>query len=399
MKNSRFSTLTTLSVLGLLMSLGACKDPQTFSANTSDVFENQNRDHYKQADKVLQADYLFVMDYSSGDNIEEKRDALYSSFAGFTDALNEENIDYHIGIVDGGFQSHPSNLASYSATMNALNNNFITKGFFTSKMSGSLSENLINEVENVGEALNPNRFLPLETAEKVLNAQQSKFLRPGSQLVYVFVSDEDDQALTNLSSNRTPDYYIKRLKKFKSHGDYISSRAIVAGVAENCDAMDRFATPGLRIAEVSKALDSKNKEADCVYSDFSDTLQDLAKNISRPTKRFALRAEPVQKSIRVLLNGQNIPASNRWYYEGSTNEIVFLGTPPNFSETVDIQFDVMFTLSNTPLLESIEVEVNGQSVQKSDTNGWSYLTKENRIVFNGNSLEDNSTVVVRYQPQ
>lgn len=390
MKNYRFSTTNILGFLGVLALLGACKDPKTFTPNSNESFVNHDRDYYRQASALLQADYLFVMDYSAGPAIQTKRENLYDSFSDFTETLLDSDIDYRIGFVDGGIQAtNPDRFA-------AVNSDFIVDNFFTSSMSSSLTQNLVNEVERVGEALQPNWFVPMESAEKVLKNQGSSFLRDSAQLVYVFISDEDDQAHTRLNSNRTENYYIERLKKFKSHPSYISSRAIVAGTDAQCPLQNtQFSAAGTRIANISKELDSVKSESVCIYDNFASTLEDLARNITRPTTRFALKATPVQDTIRVTENGKNVPASGNWYYEN--NEIIFLkGKEPDFDASLEITYDVLFALKGSPNPNSIEVEVNGKTVPRSNSNGWSYVAGENRIAFHGNSLPSGANVLVRY---
>ncbi len=384
-------------VLGLWLIASACSDnnaPTTYVASTTDYFVNDSGDHYNQANQILQGDYVFALNMSR--SMSTYRDNLFNNMGRFADHLRNQSIDYRIAFVQGTTQS---------------TNPIIPSGFLGSVLTPStnstLETQILNQIYRVGTDLAPNQMVMLEATRRSMNSMVSSFVRPSAQLIYVFVSDEDDttSSYTVGGPSVAVDSYSVALKAHKSNPSYINARAVVLGQSVDCplDSGSYSQSAGTRIANLATLLESADtsKAVRCLSDDFSDTLEDLAVNVTRNTNRFTLQNRPVPSSIVVLVNGVSVPSSGNWTYQAATNEIVFEeASKPDFGDTLDIRYDIYFTLSQAPVESSIEVRVNNSVVTRDNTNGWSYIEADNRIQFNGSAKpSDSAEIRVIYQPR
>jgi hypothetical protein len=387
------SYLSTLSFVIFAGLMGCNEQPKTFVPGLTDAFVSDTGIALSTASAVYQADYVFVLDYSS--SMRDKRDALLSKMGNFVDILRSEDIDYRIGFVYGSAHGL-GRYGSLDEKLSNISSSFVAP-FLDGSADGSLESSILDQVYCAGdpECLPPNTPVFLESAARTMEAEGSEFNRDGSQLVYVFVSDQDDEGDSVLSSGRTVGYYVNRLKAVKSHSSYVSARAYVAGGA-SCGVRSGDAD-GARLAAVAQQLDAIHSDTrGCVYDESASQLENLARNVTKPTDRFALGSRPRMGTITVRVNGVS---NSDWSYVSATNEIVFSIAPPD-SASIDISYEVAYTLSRTPKAGTIKVTVNGASVAENSSNGWSYVSGENRIQFHGSAQPgDGAKVLVSYEVQ
>jgi len=391
--NTTAGKYTYRSVLGALMlaSLVACEQPKTFVPGLTDAFVADTGVSLATASSVYQADYVFVLDYSW--SMRNKREALANKLGNFVDALQSKDIDYRIGFVYGTAQGL-GQYGSLSSKLDAIAQNFVAP-FIDGSAGGALEGSMLDQVAASGEPNSPNTPVFLESSVITLNNEASSFLRAGSQLVISFISDRDDAGDTILNSNRTVEYYKTALKALKSSPSYISARAFVPG-GTGC-AVKSGDQAGTRLLQVAKGIDSVGADTQaCVYDGEMAMLDELAKDVTKPTDRFALGSRPMGSTIEVRVDG--VIASG-WTYVSATNEIVF-STPPAPSSSIEIRYQIAFTLSRTPKVASIQVTLDGNAISQDATNGWSYVSAENRIQFHGSaSPNDGSKILVTYEVQ
>ncbi len=393
MKFNSLSKAGLITALIMSASVGCKSDPQTFYSTTTDRFTAHLSDNYQQASQLLQADYMFILDYSysmsqNGGNTS-KIQTLLNSMEFFTSELETKGIDYKIGVVKG--------------TVHSNNEDQIASNFFSDVISrdttGSLLSSILSQLSPAGLPLSENTNYLLEAAKRTAAAQSSQFLRNGSQAVYVFVSDSDDRSQTNsgISGSKTPESYADALIASKNHFSYVSARAIVAGVGENCALRNGYDIAGVRLAETARLADSQASSASCIYNTFTESLADLARNVTRPTTRFTLRGNPVASSVRVFENGAEV-SRNRWTYSAATNEVIFQAQmEPAFNSQLEIIYDQLFTLKSKPKVETLSVSVNGTNLNSSQ---FSYVASENRIEFlNASKPSEGDDIRITYQAQ
>ena len=386
--------LTALLSVGFL---GACNEPTTFVPTNTEQFVYDNRDYYQQASKLLQADYLIVPDfsYSMTTSKADVEDALEE----FADYLDSTNVDYKVGFARGSTQS----AGFYEG---AIPSTFM--GSVLSKTSSASAQSLVAEKLSLLAGPNaPNLVLILETAAKVIQSQASSFLRESAQLVYVFISDSDDAGNTVLNSNRTTSYYVDQLSGAKSHIDYISARALVTQGTNTCPLAGNPAygyKAGTRLKSVASSLDASADSFLCLgqSDDLADSLKDLARDVSKPTRRFKVQADADPSSIQVRVNGSLVnPGASTWTFKANTNEVVFKNSAkPAESATVEITFDMIMTLERQPNLSSTVVTLNGQQVPQSNSSGWSINTNNLQIEFHGSWIPNSGDIIlVSYEVQ
>jgi hypothetical protein len=427
--------MKSLKLFGFLLSvwiIAACsKDPKTYATARIETFKIDSEDNYTQASKILQADYMFILDtsasmgFNSGNrsNVNaSKREEFLAGLDTFVDSLQTEGIDFRFGFIEGNVQA---------GDMSALTN----RGFYhnlvvTSDMSPSQINNSLDVLQDIGATLKPNTTVLLEAADKAMSNVGDSFIREGSQLVYLFVSDGDDgmkqpsplQYFPNLTSE---DEYANRLIAHKGSGTrdpaFVSARAIVAGVNTGCTPDPTFGeAPGIRLANTAKLIENKSRLASsssstvtasdvshCILrasTEFPTLLEQLARDVSKPTNVFQLQVPNVDfDSVKVYLNGSKItwasdPNPTPYTYKKNTgsNAIVITPTPPA-SATVKITYDQFFVLRTVPPNPSaIVVTANGTGISLSSTSGFTYNAAANRIEFHGSTFAQGTIIEVSY---
>ena len=389
----------TLLLSILLGGLSGCNQPTTFAPTNTDQFNADSGISLMQASQVMQADYLFVIDPSFSMSTSGALDSIESAMSSFATYLGSSGIDFKVGLANGG--THSMNSGSYvgQPSVSATANNFL--GSVLTPQSGTQIFNQVQtQVSGFGDPLQPDRTVPLAAARRVLTAQGSSFLRAGSQMVLVFVSDSDDESNTGNYSARVgfPTAvadYVTYFKSLKSDPSYISARAYVSCTPQSYNAY------GARIVQTAQQVDSLGVVPQCLASASSASLQNLARNVTRPTSRFALQSRPLSGTIVVTINGVVTPAAGNWSYASATNEIIFVsGHEPGASAQLQISYDSAYVLSHSPKVDTIAVTVDGVSVAQDASNGWSYVASENRIAFNGSAKPStNADIKVTYQVQ
>ncbi len=416
----------TLLIMNLLV-LGACsKDPQTYTTNRTDLFVVDNEDIYSQANQILQADYVFAidesasMDYNSGDpNIHSsKRAEFMAGLSSFTSTLRSSNIDYRIGFISGNVQQARVN--------DLLGRSFYKNILIDSIMSDSNENILINNLQSIGQTLNANTNVMLEATNQVMTQQKSNFLREGAQLIYLFISDTDDETNYYIGSNTSTTDYANKLVAQKGSATnipaFVNARAIVTGMNANCTPNGAYGeSPGYRLAETAQKIENKNKTtagfvanatlssvSHCILkasTEFPALLSTLARDVSKPTNLFKLQVKNVDSnSIEVSVDThdgrgpRSIPQStSSWIYLPGDNAVQF-ATPPAASSTIKLTYNQFYQLSAVPTeLNSLSVGLNGSLLQLSNSYGWSYDSVNNRILFNGLSVPNGTRIEVSYK--
>jgi len=367
--------------------------PETFVPSQTDKFDVYNADTYKQADSLLQADYVFVLDYSY--SMKDKSANIVQSMELFGDYLKEAGIDYRVGIINGNIHANQ---------VTTVSKNFL--GPILSLESHSEITSLISaQVEPIGADLNPNTNLLLESAHKTMLAKASQFLRPAAQLVYVFVSDSDDISDVRINENRAPEFYKTELSKHKSNNSYVSARSFTAGIADNCTPTSGIGgdSAGLRIAQTAQLLDASSDfqaaANGCVYSTTDEQLRNISRDVTKYEGRFLIRGTPLNQEIRVFVNNVEVPSEGNWAYHSANNELIFIeGKEPEKNASISIAYDQGFFLTRKPKLDTVEILVDGKSVPQSEGSGWTYIEEDNRIAFSTAAKPNNgSKILITYQ--
>lgn len=383
-----------LYLIAGLIGLAGCNDPKTFIPTNTDSFVFYEQDYYQQASQLLQADYLIVPDVSYSMRSSEAE--LENALDLFVSDLANSHIDYRIGIVRGTTQS----AGFYEGA--------IPSTFLGSVVKPGSNSSVRSKIANIWSSFfganGPNWVFILEAAKKTLQNKGSSFLRSTAQLVLVFISDSDD--LGNQELGRSNEHYANAFKAFKSNPDYLSARAFVTGIG-GCSLKGPSGygyKAGTRLSWVANAVDSLGDGTICLDDgeEMAVSLQDLAQDVTKKTKRFKLQAQPVPGSVSVSVGGSNTPqdhANYGWNYNESKNEIVFDQAIPSGS-SLQITYDMVMKLSRQPRLESMVVLLNGNDVPQSNSNGWNYNSGTKELRLTGSySASHSDKIVVNYEVQ
>lgn len=397
-----FYTRVALIMLSLAvpLSMSSCgKDPKTFTPQSVEVFTTDNKDRYTTADKLLQADYIFVMDFGFSMSTRNKKDEFLSSLYDFVNSLRAQGVDYRIGLVNGNVHAD-----QYST----LSSDFLGGIFIDASMSGSEQNSLLGQLNAIGRPLQKNTNLLVGSAIWTMNSQSSNFIRPGSQLVYVFVSDTDDQTRARGLTSKNNQQLADTLIAYKGSTDFVNARSIVVGYDKDgasCNGNVSYGeTDGDILADVARRIEggtaTTNSVSSCILNgNFPATLDDLAKDVRTPTDHFQLQSPGVDSStIVVYING--IDTRNSYYsfqYYPNTNSIKI--TPaPDHNALVEIHYEQFYKLSGSPNPDRMTVKINGTEVPRSSSNGWTYNSAYSRLEFHGTYVpHDGDKITVDYQ--
>jgi hypothetical protein len=383
-----------LMIMGGLLALTACNnDPKTFVPTNTEKFTFYEQDYYQQAQNVLQGDYLIVPDMSYSMNTSKS--TLLNALDQFASDLADENIDYRVGFVQGTVQS------------NGFAQQYVPSTFLGSILDTSANSVLRDEVAgklaDLAKPNAPNWPFLLEAAKKTLDANKSTFLRSAAQLIYVFISDQDDMGNSQISG-RTNSFYAQALKGFKSNAAYVSARAFVYTGSGGCVASGNGKATGTNLMAVSSSINAAGASSVCLTnaSSMAASLENVARNVTRPTTRFKLQALPVAGSIAVRIGGAYTPqnsGSYPWSYSSASNEIIFSGNPVPAGATLAIEYDMVVKLARSPRVDTMVVTLNGGIVPQG-ANGWQYNASTRELVLGGGfAPQHGDTILVNYQVQ
>jgi hypothetical protein len=246
----------------------------------------------------------------------QEQTALSQNFNAFINFANAQQIDYQIAVtttdVDGGEDgrfvpvsggtrivtplTQPSPDAVFSANANV-------------GTSGSASEAGLEAA-----------YLAL--SNPLINAHNAGFLRSDAVLSLIFVSDEEDQ------SQNSVDFYVSfflSIKGFRNTNLFTAS-SIVGDAPNGCSGPGGSADEGLRY--IAAANRTGGIFQSICTSDWSQALEDLSTTAFGFKSRFFLSNQPVIPTIKVFIDGVEIPAAGaggtvNWIYDFGTNSINF----------------------------------------------------------------------------
>ena len=293
-----------------------------------------SRDHFEQLPEA-KVDILFVIDDSC--SMSEEQSSLSANFDAFIRFADAQNIDYQMGVtttdVDGG--GPEGRLLPLSGT---------TQQRIVTPFTQPSPETVFGQNVNVG--INGSAFEQgLEAAYKALSpphvfGHNNGLLRADAVLSLIFVSDEEDQSPNNV------DFYINfflSIKGFRNTNLFTAS-SIVGDSPGGCNGPGGGADDGARYVQVAQRTGGVFQSI--CSSDWSRSLEDLSTSAFGFKSRFFLQNQPVIQTLRVVVDGQEIPATSpqgtiNWTYDYATNSVNF--TPfatPEPGAQIDVEYAV-----------------------------------------------------------
>ncbi len=284
------------------------------------VIETKTQTDIYQQTNAASIDILWVVDNSP--TMVDDQQRIASAFNNFISVFNNSGLDYQMAIVS-------TDMTSPDQSGNLLGNPKVIKADDSDPVAEFKSNIILPSTGNPKEE-------GLRAARTAIKFHGSDFIRSDASLAIIFISDEDDHSVGEIN------YYARFFMSLKGPGNErkIKIAAIVGDKDSGCQIGNVYVDPGTRYIELVEYTDGVFVS---LCSDFSATLVNLANSISGLRRKFALSKTPVVSTIKVKVNGEDIPQdeTNGWVYESQTNSIFFKGyyIPPAKSK-VSIFYEV-----------------------------------------------------------
>jgi len=316
--------MKTLGAMAMAVFAAACS-PQKFG------LQEESQTFGQKVEYSTEVDVLLVIDTST--SMTEHQQKLSDQMPGFVSALNKTGLSYRIAVT----------------TMDVGNGG--ARGRFISG-PGSVPAVLTNLTPNLVSVLQQRLVLGEagSTVERGLEAmrlaltppntqyENAGFLRDGSLLVVIFLSDEEDK-----SANQDYVGFLNALRPPLKSGER-SWVANFMGVLPNdpfCNtARWNLSSPGTRYAALAQ---SSNGRSESICSgDLRLAVDKIKARIIEIVTEYSLGDRKANKStIRVYINGKILAesAENGWTYNEDRNSITFHGTGvPAPGSTIHVDF-------------------------------------------------------------
>jgi hypothetical protein len=281
-------------------------------------------------------DILWVIDNSG--SMLTKQQNLATSFNSFMNLFTSKNYDFRMTIVTTDTYATPGGQnGNFQGTPTVISNSTpsFSTVFQTNVVVGSTGAADAKGLDAINLALSSAKLAGVNTG----------FIRSDAHLAVIILSDADDNDSTATAASTHA--FLKTLKPNTIDANTGRERESFSVHA----AIDDQTNPG---------------PTPCAGSEDGVKFRQLA-NLANGTR-------------------MDICASN--FSSGLTN----------LSESI-ASFISQVLLKSTPQVDTIEVAINGAAIAKNSTNGWSYQSTGNKIIFHGTAIPaDNASISVTYIP-
>ncbi len=291
-------------------------------------------------------DILWVIKNSG--TMYTKQQLLASGFSSFISNFTQGNFDYQMGVITGDLtasgqggilQGAPSILIPTTPSLSSVFATNVEVGD-----TGSFNQTPFDATE-----------LGLGTA--LLSGANSGFIRSGAQLAVIFVSDSDMDYSTATPSTTAANLYtfLNTLKPpvynltTEKYTPAFTVSAVIADDTRSDFVLNDCKFMGAPIYENGLAFESlvgmtAGSVAQICSSDFSSGLTTISNSIVQAITEIKLGRVPDTSTIVVTFNGVVVPqsSSNGWTYDSVNNQILFSGT--GIPQT-DTQINIDYTPS------------------------------------------------------
>jgi hypothetical protein len=296
---------------------------QTACSNGAASSFNVDQSSQNFGQKILynnKVDIVWIVDNSS--SMQQHQTRLSQQIPILVSALQNLKMDYHMVAITtsmgadgtgGQFLGAPAVLTSTTPNLQSLLASRILQGETGSNLERG--------------------FLSLETAlsPAYLANQGAGFLREDALLTVINLSDEDDKST---ESAATIANFLDKLKPAVTSGrkSWIFNFIGVLDSSSQCRTFNDYSEPGLKMMQLVD-ISGGTKESIC-SSNLAGAVSNIKARIVQILTDFYLADQPIEATIRVVVNGQLIEKSttNGWSYfqDGSKFVVRFNGTaiPP-----------------------------------------------------------------------
>ena len=334
-------TLLT-AILGL--SLVACdKTDRSFS-----LLQGQNTFQQSTSYVPRKTDILWVVDNSG--SMQSSQDALTTNFSSFIQRFQSLHSDFHMAVT-----------ATDAWRAKYLHNNSLMRwrdgnggthsGVFVMDMMTPSLSNVFLTNANLGTSGSGDERAFESFHDSLAYAANSDFVRAGSFLSIIIISDEDDFSSTQQYHTADHDYNSPNLVPITTYQTYLDGLVGAGNYSVNaitimdqaCLTQLNASIPGRIIGQ--RYMDFADRTGGVKASlcgDFGNSLQLISNSIVELSSTFTLDRQPAPGSLNVVVDGVVIPenATNGWTFDSNTLTLSFHGDAvPGQGAAISITFD------------------------------------------------------------
>jgi hypothetical protein len=321
-------------LLGLtILSSTACSDSGLTRVDTKDTFYQEKADG---------ADILWVIDDSI--SMADEQALVAAGFRSFLGALGDLDADTHLAVISTDMDLSNEQRGEMRGETPFLKAGDDYETEFRERVQvGTSGSDKERGIQAAHHAL---------TAED-LESQWGGFLRDGTVLALIFVSDENDCSDENQLPDDAPGSdcyehlnemvpvvdYIRAFQELRGEeGRVVASSIIGPPAGEACDGT----WYGSRYDTLSEKLDGYT--GDICESDYGSIMEDLGERLIGPTRVFFLDYSAISDSITVWVDDEEIERSSEtgWSYDSEVPSIRFDGSyVPSYGSVIEAKYDIL----------------------------------------------------------
>lgn len=299
-------------------------------------------------------DILWVIDNSG--SMKSSQDNVAANFASFIDLFNQKGYDYHMAVITSEaykplFGADASMAKFRDGTDDTSHSGMFVIDPQTPDLTATFLTNMIQGINGSGDE---RPFQSIKTAlQNDVNAPFD-FPRKDAFLAVIIVSDEDDFSHDGPEA-RGGQYNYSKMHTVESYVSFLDT--LTGGTPENrkfnvssiaildqtCLDTLNAEVPGRKIGvRYQQMSESTNGVVGSLCGNFAETLREISNRIVKLTAQFPLSRLPNPDTIQVWVDGVTIPRSetNGWTYNAANNSIVFAEAAiPDAGSKVSISFD------------------------------------------------------------
>lgn len=307
-------------------------------------------------------DILWVVDNSGSMAAFQTR--LAQNFSSFMSNFVTKGYDYHIGVTTSDAYLAGSQFRNNLSFSRLKQGTTQTSGYRIIDLNtpNPLSVFAINSYVDDNGSGDERSFSSFKAA--LTNTQNNAFLRQGSFLAVIILSDEDDfsdpsrpegswQFQGGVADHSYSNPNLETIPSYVSWLDTLTGStpafrrynvSAVTVIDNTCLQQHRQQTSATIIGQRYMALANATGGvlASLCDASYATALEQIQQRIAELSTQFTLNREPIPSSIQVWVNGSSIPnsATNGWTYIAASNAVMFHGAavPPQ-GATINVAFD------------------------------------------------------------
>lgn len=314
-------------ILGGLFILSACSEGQKFSLPA------QSDNFGKSVIYNNKIDVIFVVDNSSG--MDQVNANWRAAIPSLIQSLLQQKLDLHVAVVTSSMGGTNPNGGRFLGSPRFLTSK-------TANLSTALTQR-ISQVGNDGSDLERG----LDSLTRVLrpaylNGEGAGFFREDALLAVITLSTEDDKS-SDFQGSAGFAGFLDSVKGFYDDGTrrWTMNFIGILSLTGSCSTVPEmnYREPGVRWMDLAQL--SNGVTASICSSNLSVAASNIRARIAQIITDYKLSSIPNLATVRVTLNGANVPRSNvdGWDYLADRNVIRFYGSAiPAADADIRIEF-------------------------------------------------------------